>query len=84
MSGNNSVVECNLAKVEVASSNLVSRSSIALLSPVLNLSLPINLTLQPEKQLGEPPESGYDAPFKTDRSNVRQLFTGTSPGVIIS
>jgi hypothetical protein len=26
MSGNNSVVECNLAKVEVASSNLVSRS----------------------------------------------------------
>ncbi len=25
-SGNNSVVECNLAKVEVASSNLVSRS----------------------------------------------------------
>jgi hypothetical protein len=27
-SGNNSVVECNLAKVEVASSNLVSRSKI--------------------------------------------------------
>jgi hypothetical protein len=27
-SGNNSVVECNLAKVEVASSNLVSRSSV--------------------------------------------------------
>ncbi len=27
-SGNNSVVECNLAKVEVASSNLVSRSTI--------------------------------------------------------
>ena len=27
MSGNNSVVECNLAKVEVASSNLVSRSN---------------------------------------------------------
>ncbi len=27
MSGNNSVVECNLAKVEVASSNLVSRST---------------------------------------------------------
>jgi hypothetical protein len=26
-SGNNSVVECNLAKVEVASSNLVSRST---------------------------------------------------------
>ena len=26
MSGNNSVVECNLAKVDVASSNLVSRS----------------------------------------------------------
>jgi hypothetical protein len=26
MGGNNSVVECNLAKVEVASSNLVSRS----------------------------------------------------------
>ncbi len=26
-SGNNSVVECNLAKVEVASSNLVSRSN---------------------------------------------------------
>ena len=26
LSGNNSVVECNLAKVEVASSNLVSRS----------------------------------------------------------
>ena len=26
MSGNNSVVECNLPKVEVASSNLVSRS----------------------------------------------------------
>ena len=26
--GNNSVVECNLAKVEVASSNLVSRSNI--------------------------------------------------------
>gem|GEM_PF-6165796 len=28
LSGNNSVVECNLAKVEVASSNLVSRSTI--------------------------------------------------------
>ena len=27
LSGNDSVVECNLAKVEVASSNLVSRSS---------------------------------------------------------
>ncbi len=26
MSGSNSVVECNLAKVDVASSNLVSRS----------------------------------------------------------
>ncbi len=26
LSGNNSVVECDLAKVEVASSNLVSRS----------------------------------------------------------
>ena len=30
MSGNNSVVECNLAKVEVASSNLVSRSIFSL------------------------------------------------------
>ena len=29
MSGNNSVVECNLAKVDVASSNLVSRSIFA-------------------------------------------------------
>ncbi len=29
MSGNNSVVECNLAKVDVASSNLVSRSTIS-------------------------------------------------------
>ncbi len=28
MSGNNSVVECNLAKVDVASSNLVSRSNL--------------------------------------------------------
>ena len=27
LSGNNSAVECNLAKVEVASSNLVSRSN---------------------------------------------------------
>ncbi len=27
-SGNNSVVECNLAKVDVASSNLVSRSTL--------------------------------------------------------
>jgi hypothetical protein len=31
MGGNNSVVECNLAKVEVASSNLVSRSITGIL-----------------------------------------------------
>ncbi len=32
VSGNNSVVECNLAKVEVASSNLVSRSIFSFIS----------------------------------------------------
>jgi hypothetical protein len=35
MGGNNSVVECNLAKVEVASSNLVSRSISTFPLPVL-------------------------------------------------
>ena len=35
VSGNNSVVECNLAKVEVASSTLVSRSILLFFSVVL-------------------------------------------------
>ena len=37
MSGSNSVVECNLAKVDVASSNLVSRSIFFLTLPSLPL-----------------------------------------------
>ena len=39
LSGNNSVVECNLAKVDVASSNLVSRSIFFLWSFNFDLTL---------------------------------------------
>ncbi len=40
MSGNNSVVECNLAKVDVASSNLVSRSIFLVSAFAATLSFP--------------------------------------------
>ncbi len=55
MSGNNSVVECNLAKVEVASSNLVSRSiDCPRFEPVSSLFLFCSIQETPMKTLYTP------------------------------